>query len=61
MVLNADQELALQELLCQVCALRPRSRTCITSSGVGDSAGSEVAERAVQAIKEMVRVRKLAL
>jgi hypothetical protein len=60
-VFKTDQEPALIDLVNQICALRPESRSCCTHSGVGDSKGNGFAERAVQSIEEMVRVHKLAL
>ena len=58
-VFKTDQEPALVELMKQICALRPSSRSCLTHSGVGDSEGNGLAERAVQSLEEMIRVHKL--
>ncbi len=60
-VFRSDQEPALVDLLNQICSMRPSSRACTTHSGVGDSKGNGMAERAVQSIEEMVRVHKLAV
>ena len=35
LVFKTDQEPALVDLMKQVCALRPSSRSCLTHSGVG--------------------------
>ena len=56
---KTDQEPALVDLMKQICALRPSSRSCLTHSGVGDSKGNGLAERAVQSLEEMIRVHKL--
>ena len=48
------------ELMNQICALRPSSRSVLTNSGVGDSKGNGLAERAAQSVEEMIRVHKLA-
>ena len=58
-VFKTDQEPALVDLVKQICALRPSSRSCLTHSGVGDSKGNGLAERAVQSLEEMIRVHKL--
>ena len=58
-VFKTDQEPALVDLMKQICALRPSSRSCLTHSGVGDSKGNGLAERAVQPLEEMIRVHKL--
>ena len=60
-VFKTDQEPALTDLVNQICNLRPESRSCVTHSGVGDSKGNGLAERAVQSVEEMIRVHKLAL
>ena len=60
-VFKSDQEPALVDLLNQICSLRAGSRACTTHSGVGDSKGNGLAERAVQSVEEMIRVHKLAL
>ena len=52
-VFKTDQEPALVDLV------RPSSRSCLTHSGVGDSKGNGLAERAVQTLEEMIRVHKL--
>ncbi len=58
-VFRSEQEPAFIDLLNQICSMRPSSRACTTHSGVGDSKGNGLAERAVQSIEEMVRVHKL--
>ena len=58
-VFKTDQEPALVDLIKQICALRPSSRSCLTHSGVGDSKRNGLAERAVQSLEEMIRVHKL--
>ena len=59
-VFKTDQEAALMELVNRICALRPSSGSVLTNSGVGDSKGNGLAERAVQSVEEMIRVHKLA-
>ncbi len=58
---KTDQEPALVDLVNQICSLRPESRSCLSHSGVGDSKGNGLAERAVQSVEEMIRVHKLAV
>jgi hypothetical protein len=58
---KTDQEPALVDLVNKICSLRPESRSVTSHSGVGDSKGNGLAERAVQQVEEMVRVHKLAV
>ena len=55
-VFKTDQEPALVDLVKQIFALRPSSRSCLT---LGGSKGDGLAERAVQSLEEMIRVHKL--
>ena len=60
-VFKTDQEPALVDLMKEICALRPSSRSSLTHSGVGDSTGNGLAEPAVQSVEEMIRVHTLSL
>lgn len=44
-----------------MCRLRPKSRSCITQSGVGDPKGNGFVEQEVQSIAGKLRVHQLSL
>ena len=59
--LRSDQDVAIRDLLKGICQLRGSARSVEECSPVGDSKANGFAERAVQAMEEMVRVQKLGI
>lgn len=60
-VFRTDQEPALDELVKQVCRLRPGPRSCLTHIGVEHVRGNGFAKQAVQSFEGTLRAHKLNL